>query len=308
MTSPSPSNKPSHSSYIATLDVLRLFAIILVSLQHGFSVIHRDDLTFFKGLSLGQYGVSIFCVLSGFLALRDHRSASQWIMRRLTTLLPAYWIVMIVSFLLTWMSGYKSFDFYQFCSQMLGMGFFTHGWNIVNIVSWFISLILLCYALVFLAKLSPAPGAVMMFFVVLAMACVGFHINISLSRHVLSFNCAAIAGYLMRSSSPIIISYFVIALFLLSLLSLQYSYAAVALLLLMLCIFFPNWSIKGLQRLSKYIYEYFLVHGMCFVGAVKIMRGAPVLSIILGVILSAFAAWLLKSLVDVLNKRLNMIR
>lgn len=283
------------STYIPSLDFLRLFAIILVSLQHGLSVIDREDLTMLYGMSIGQYGVSIFCVLSGFLVSKDSRPPYEWIKHRFGLIFPPYWIIMLLSFFLAWLTKYKTFDAYQFFSQMLGLGFFTHGWDLINVVSWFISLIIICYLQIFVAKMSRRPVLLILLFTVIAIMLLYSRIELSLSRHIISFNLAFIAGYLFKRHSIVTLDLCIFPLLLLSLFrSLQYSYATVGLFFLLSSLLFPNLQIKRVQQLSKYIYEYFLVHGIFFVGAVKIIGGFPIIALFIGVVSSIFAAWGLK--------------
>jgi peptidoglycan/LPS O-acetylase OafA/YrhL len=77
--------------------------------------------------------------------------------QRLRRIYPALWIVMVICFWLTWLTGYKQFDPFQVISQMLGLGFFTHPDHLVNTATWFISLLLACYLGVFVARLMKAP-------------------------------------------------------------------------------------------------------------------------------------------------------
>lgn len=270
-------------------------AILVISLQHALSVLGYEELTRFYGLSLGQFGVSIFCVLSGFLAFKSSQSANVWIKRRLWSIFPAYWIAMLVSFALAWISGYKMFDRYQFFSQMLGLGFFTHGWNLVNVASWFISLLLLCYGLAYLAKLSSIPMLMMGCFLFIAIGLVCFRIHISISRHLVSFCCAAIGGILYQRFKSGILLFCVIPLFLLSVAFQQFAYAAGSLGVLALSVIFPNVKIWGIRKMTSYIYEYFLIHGILFVGVLKFSaQNAPIPGVFIAVFLSCAAAWMLK--------------
>jgi len=137
---------------LSGFDWLRLFAIILVTYQHACTLLRLDSWTKLYRIDVGQFGVCIFLALSAILATQDKRTPWQWLWRRFVKIMPAYWIVMLVSFLLAWLSGHKSFDIWQFISQMLGTGFFTHPHNLVNSPTWFVSLLLALYLYTFLFR------------------------------------------------------------------------------------------------------------------------------------------------------------
>lgn len=284
------SERLTHYRVSDSLSLLRCFAIGLVVFQHCMSLLQRGDVVQFQGVSIGQYGVGVFCALSGFLTFQDSHSPQQWLKRRFIKIFPSYWVVMIISFFLTWLSGYKAFDLYQFISQMLGVGFFTHGWDLVNVASWFISLLLLCYSLAFLARLIGRPLLVMGGGILLAILAVGFNIHLALARHVISFNC----GGLIAQHDPRWLLAVILPLVFLIPVSFQYSLAVVSLCLLMIGLLLPAFQLKYLRKASYYIYEYYLVHGIFLVGALYITPQYPVLAISTGVLSSCVAAWGLK--------------
>lgn len=294
-------------SHIPTFDTLRLLAIALVVIQHALSANKRIDLTSFHDLTFGQFGVAIFCMLSGFLAFRDKRPPLAWALRRAVKLFPAYWIVMLISFSMTWMSGYKNFGIFQFCSQMLGTGFFTHGWNLVNSPTWFFSLLLLCYAIVFIAKITRYPVIVLSLVSIVSVILIAVHVDPALTRHTISFNCAALVSILSFPGSAVVIAASAIILASLSFIAIPYVYSATALALLLACHFFPNWSTRGISRISPYIYEFFLVHGICFLGTAKIFKNSMMLSIPAGLLISIAAAWALKKSVTLLTRYISKI-
>jgi peptidoglycan/LPS O-acetylase OafA/YrhL len=282
--------------YIDSLDLLRVFAILLVTLQHAASVTNHYGLTLIGHLSIGQLGVSIFCALSGLLALRDKSLPGPWLLRRLGKLFPAYWIVTLLGFALTWMTRYKPFDAYQFASQMLGLGYLTHGWALVNIVSWFITLILFCYFLTFLAKLSRYSLLVMCSFGSLAIVVLASGAEVVFSRHVIAFTFAAVMGCLAMGQAVGVGVALAAVLLGFAFESIQFVYAGLALLLLSFCLMFPRLTLPGIRVPSSYIYEYFLVHGICLVGAVKLFHGK--IGVLVGVGLAVVSAVALKKMVQ----------
>ena len=86
----------------------------------------------FRSLDMGQVGVAIFLGISALLGSTSRRRPVPWLVQRLRRLFPAYWLVMIVSFIVAWATGYKTFTPGQVVSQMLGLGLLTHPGSLVN--------------------------------------------------------------------------------------------------------------------------------------------------------------------------------
>lgn len=95
------------------LDGIRLFAVCLVTAQHALTLVVLDNWTLFQSLNIGQFGVALFLGLSGILVGQSHRPPLPWLLQRLRRLIPAYWVAICLSFLLTWAIGHKRFDAYQ---------------------------------------------------------------------------------------------------------------------------------------------------------------------------------------------------
>lgn len=278
------------------LDYLRLLAIVLVTVQHGMSVLGLYGQTDIRGVSYGQLGVAIFCAISGFLAFgRPGEAVGAWFFARLKGIFPAYWVAMLFSFLVTWVFHAKDFSTWQFVSQMLGLGYFTHGWNLVNIVSWFISLILLCYVIAALARMSGRPLGVLAMTALVAAALIVSHEEVDLSRHVLAFvlgGCVYLLPVTLRNSA---ITLFVILLLAMWLyLSLQFSYATLAVLALYVAVSLPIPGSLLMANLSRYIYEYFLIHGIFLVGMVRFMPSQPFVGVIIAILMSMASAYIIK--------------
>ena len=113
--------------------------------QHALSLTGHDARTMIGPFSVGQLGVAVLLGVSGLLASAASGSPSSWLARRLQRVYPAYWLVMLLSFALVYATGYKTFTVSQFVSQMAGTGLFTHPGSLVNVPTWFISLLLTCY-------------------------------------------------------------------------------------------------------------------------------------------------------------------
>ena len=151
-----PSDVSSRPNLVG-LDFARVLAMSLVVLQHTMSLADREDLTSLAGLSIGQLGVAMFLVVSGFLSFESRRTPTNWLAQRLCRVYPAFWIAMIGSFCLATLFSYKNASVGQIVSQMLGTGLWTHSDKLVNSPTWFVSLILACYFATFLSRLIERP-------------------------------------------------------------------------------------------------------------------------------------------------------
>jgi peptidoglycan/LPS O-acetylase OafA/YrhL len=275
------------------LDLLRVLAMAIVVVQHGLTAVGHYDWTMLTatGITIGQFGVSIFCALSGWFALSDNTAPAPWLLGRMAKLYPAYWIATIFAFGLAVAMG-RPVTFGLFFSQMAGLGFFTHGWNLVNVVSWFISLILLCYALATVARFSKHPQTIMTFFCAVAVCLVAARIEISLSRHVLAFAAASIAGA-RRQPKMLLIFMAMLAPFVIFQPSFIYATAALPIL----WAFYERVSIRSvvIAAAANHAYEFFLLHGMFLAGAWRLLGSAP-LAIVLGIGATFPAAILLKDM------------
>ncbi|CAG1013852.1 hypothetical protein ANRL4_05047 [Anaerolineae bacterium] len=279
----------------ASFDYLRLFAMVLVTLQHGMAVAGYYEQTTWANVNLGQLGVGLFCALSGYLAFSGSAaSAIGWLQKRLWQIYPAYWIATIAAFLLTWAAGTKRVDGWLFLSQMAGTGYFTHGWELINVVSWFISLILLCYVIAFAGKWFGAPRLMLAFAIIIALVLLATRSEVSLSRHVLTF---CVAGLIAQTyPRPAVMLIIVASLFGVSLIWPQSIYAAFSIALLALALAWQASETTLLRIASGYVYEYFLVHGIFLVALARFLPQQKLVSGAIAVTLSIVAAVILKKL------------
>lgn len=275
-------SRPVTGGRVLGLDSLRIFALFLVTWQHAASVFGAYAETQWHGISPGQTGVGLFCAISGYLAFRAApANTANWFGRRLLSIFPSYWIVTVLAFAMTMIVGSnKPITFGLFASQMLGLGYFTHGWELVNVVSWFISLILLCYAFACAARQFSNPGIFWGLIVILALVAVTTRTEVALSRHVLAFALGAL--YSLRAARPSLV---IVAAVLVGVgiwIDEQVFYSGFALLALSLAEAGWIWEPHIIRRVAAYTYEYFLVHGICLVAAARFIPSVP-LSILVAV-------------------------
>jgi peptidoglycan/LPS O-acetylase OafA/YrhL len=109
------------SKRIANLDLIRAAAIVAVVIYHTVQMMDRDGfIAIAKYTHVGQYGVDLFFVLSGFLIGqlywreridRGRVDIPRFILRRLLRTYPPYAIAMVCSFIPVWLSRHQAFDF-----------------------------------------------------------------------------------------------------------------------------------------------------------------------------------------------------
>ena len=145
------------SRHVAGLDLLRLVAVALVTMQHALTITYNAPWTMMGPINVGQLGVSLFLGVSGYLSMTSSKAAVPWLVERGRRLYPAYFVVIVASFILTWVTGYKPFSVGQVVSQILMLGLFTHPTSLINVPTWFMSLLLVGYLTIFLVRLFLAP-------------------------------------------------------------------------------------------------------------------------------------------------------
>ena len=308
------SNAPSVAPRFGGLDVLRLLAIAAVTVQHALTVVGREQATEFAGTGAryGQIGVGLFCAISGFLAFQNGAAPGAWFRRRLARLYPAFWLVMIIAFAMTWWDGRKTFGVGQLISQMLGLGYFTHGFALVNMVTWFVSLILLCYALAWAAKRARHPAIVLIAFAVAGAALMLAQQEHELSRHVIVFSLAGLAAMMPMRRRVVLLIPASVAMVGGCLINPHFAIGAICLPLLAMAVAARWPDLAPIRLLTVPIYEYFLVHGIAFSAAASLLIGWPVkLIVITGLIAAIINAlvvrYLTARLVD-LAGRLKRLR
>jgi len=288
---------------IRGLDLLRIFALLLITWQHAASALGFYAATQWRLISPGQAGVAIFCGVSGLLAFSSRPASPwQWFRRRLARIFPAYWLVTLVAFGLAFAWSAKKISVGLFVSQMLGVGYFTHGWELINVVSWFVSLIILCYALAAIAWQSDFPKTFLGVVALLAATLCALRYEVDLSRHLLSFALVALI--------PLGVSRSLLGLLGLALLAAgvfvdpQFFYCGLALSLILPVLRWPVDEPALVSKAGGYAYEYYLVHGIFLAGAVKLIAN-PLYAVSVALALSSITAIVLHRLSQPLIVRLG---
>lgn len=288
---------PKPTSTIGGLDMLRLLAIVMVTTKHALSLNDHDEWTRFGTLGIGTLGVAIFLGISALLASVSTRDAVPWLAKRLLRLYPAYWLTMIFSFVIVWFVGYKPFDTFQIIAQMLGVGMFTHGDKLINVPTWFISVILICYLVLFLGKLTRRPLAINLLMLAIIIPCVAVP-GLSwpcMMRLTTFFTVATLTLVIPAARRPQGFLASGLAVSLASPISVAYAYTGITLILIGIFALIPV-TPRFTQVVSRYSFEYYLIHGIFLIGAFSMLRGRPMVAFVIGVMSAAVAAVILHHL------------
>jgi peptidoglycan/LPS O-acetylase OafA/YrhL len=177
---------------------------------------------------------------------------------------------------------------------MLGTGLFTHARHLVNVPTWFVSLLLACYLILFLVRLSPWPRAASAVWALLLALWAFRTSSMGQSVHVPTFFIASALAALCPPSWRAAAFLAAGAAFLLRTpWSDASGYPALAFLAVGLALLLPRLP-AGLTRLASYSYEFYLVHGITLVGTLHLLPARPALAIALGLGLAALAAVLVQ--------------
>lgn len=278
------------------LDALRVVALALVVLAHVIEVARLTLRPGVLGVDWGQLGVACFCVMAGSFALGGRRTLGAWLVDRVLRLFPAYWLVTLAAFGANAVVDYKPATVGLFVSQMLGLGYFTHGGaSLVNVPSWFLSLIVACYAVAAVVRASRAPRATVGAMIAVTVALVALGVHSDFTRQVLAF----LLGMAVRQAGLLERPAAVQASIALAgagaiLIAPNFAYAGwgLAAFLLFAALPLPGW--RPVRFVSDVSYEAFLVHGPVVVLVARVLpRALPLpwpLTLLLGVVLALAAA------------------
>lgn len=254
---------------LAVIDILRLLAMVLVTAHHAVTL--GGFGAWPEPVNLGHMGVGLFCAIAGYLAFRSRKPTTAWAWDRLLRLYPAFWLATLAGYAATWATGYKPLSLKLFVAQMSGLAYFVTDRGLVNHATWFVSLILACYAWAWLAKISRLPRPMLVIGVAIGLAVM------LLTRYRAAGASAALfclvgQWALLGAPVPQALS--------------------------------PRW----LRVIADHVYEYFLVHGIFMVGAAMLFpnhRGLAALT--LGVVGGVVGAVVLRQVTLLLLRccRLN---
>jgi peptidoglycan/LPS O-acetylase OafA/YrhL len=289
-------------NYLFGLDLVRVVALGLVTAQHAFSLLEMEASTIVGQLSIGQIGVAMFLMVSGYLASESRRPPVNWLVQRLRRVYPAYWLSLAGSFVLAGVAGHKEFDAWQVVAQFLGIGLFTHLEKLVNSPTWFVTLLLICYVGSFVGRLLKIPLTLSILAAVVFAVIVGSIERPWLFSHLLTYALACCYSGVPRGRGwQLTVPCVVVLCALAANLQPAFGYTALALAAMELALQVRQipWLV---QWLADYSYEYYLVHGVALYGAIRFLPSKPFVAVSGAIAASLMAAILLKWVMDRIDR------
>jgi peptidoglycan/LPS O-acetylase OafA/YrhL len=282
------------SASLCSFDLARIAAISLVAMQHLLTISNHKPPLLLDCLNIGQLGVTVFCALSGYFSLRSSKTNNlRWIARRLKRIFIPYWISLIAIFTVNSIVGYKPVSPGLIASEFLGTALFTHPGSLVGVHVWFISLILLCYAIAFVLRWKPATLPIFALIAVTAF----FWGQPLVAGHVLSFLAGCALSKCITWTQRLRIGVLAAAICAagLAFVGTCFAYPIAATVVLLLCNAPSATSPAWLTPLSETCYEFFLVHGPIYLGLAKFAHFGIVANLAIGTSLAIIAAILLRA-------------
>jgi peptidoglycan/LPS O-acetylase OafA/YrhL len=280
--------KSTPGDRVLGLDVLRLTAMALVVLWHVASVFDLDQRHWLSRLNPGELGVTLFCGVSGFLAARaDDAKPLAWLFRRLDRLYVSYWLVLPPIFVANAIVAYKPMTASLVVSEFLGTAGLTHPDQMVGIHLWFISLIVLCYALATVIRMDRRA-----WWLAAAGATLTLDYNTLFAQHVLSF-LGGMAACRYAQRGYILACVALVLAVLAAGFRPPLAYPAVAVAALLLSTRSARSSGPLLAGLARLTYHFYLVHGPIYLALAEMLGLSPAADLLVGTFLSGAAAWCL---------------
>ena len=300
-----PDAQPSRP-ILGGLDYLRVVAVILVTIQHAAAILGDKAWMTWRGVNVGQVGVAIFLAISGFLASQSRQLPWPWFVQRMRRIYPALWIVMVICFGLTWLSGYKQFDTYQVISQMLGLGFFTHPDHLVNTATWFISLLLLCYVGIFVARLCKAQVLIGVASSLGLLASAFWVPDPSFVVHLCTFSVAFVATEMVPSAMVSKLLTFIGSLAIAWGILHEPLFFGAGLSLIAVGLALRVSKVGPFIRLIADVsYEYYLLHGVFLVGVLRGLPGPLTFRLLVALVSAVIAAKFLRLFTQRIERRMG---
>ncbi|MFO0946598.1 MAG: acyltransferase [Planctomycetota bacterium] len=290
---------------LRSFDLFRIGAMAIVAIHHALSISDLPTPGLFNGrLIIGQIGVSVFCIISGFFSMHSRGTPPlAWLRRRLTRVYVPYWITLTLLIVANQFSGYKPMNPELIFSQYLGTGYFTHPSQLLGIHFWFISLILLCYGLAVFVRLMPALVVPILGLVLCTPV-----ITSLFAAHIVSFLIGAALSLFWRERSFAVVASSVAVACLLGALYPPMShlvYSSSATIALCLCRIPMGNSSHWLTLTSERTYEFFLVHGPVYLILRKALHVSRAVNLTFGTVVAVLAAIVLERVSRPLVHRLQ---
>jgi hypothetical protein len=267
--------------------LVRVAAIACVAMQHALASSGNPSHYVFRYVDLGQGGVAIFCCLSGlFAGCGSSESVLSWLRRRLVRVYLPYWLCLPGIFLANAVAAYKPASPDLIAAQFLGVASVTHPGHQVGSHFWFITLILICYAIAALVRWERwlLPPWIIGVVVV--------PLDPGLKGQLLAFLSGMVLGYSPSSwrVAVVCLSVWTVATVFDPLYA--FPWLGVGAVLVGGLITFP--SPAWMSEASDGIYEFFLIHPPIYLGVARVFGPSLPIVLGLGTALSIVAAFALR--------------
>lgn len=251
-----------------------LWASIARIIACGMIFIYHHSGLYGKSLHpLDFYAIIVFVFLSGYFSYQKNNLNNKhliiWLMRRLKAIMIPYWQVMLLVILINQFYRYKETTFLKNTLIMLGGSMFLN--NPLYVISWFITLILLLYAFIFVFQIPSNKTYKTLIFLIC------FSCSILLNKYF--YFLAFCAGYAFK---PIKKKYF-------------NSFINIRLILLNQIAF----------KIQNYCYSFFLLHGGVLLLAIKVLKLSPFNSLVISFILTSIITFFHYNFSLILERKVN---
>lgn len=287
---------PSVKKRLIGLDLLRIFAMAGIVFQHLLPIYDQSPrLT--DWIDVGQFGVTLFCGLSGYLILNGTaKSATRvWLLRRFTRLFPAYWIALTCVFLINAVFQYKPVTAPVVVLEYLGLAGLVDGEHRIGQPFWFITLIIACYLIAAVVRRYPS---------LMIPLCVGMAILLSVAPIAAKWYCTHLLTFLFggvlanhRQRRTLVLA-LVLSAVMVWVQDTRWIYALAGTICIAGFQQIRGSSPEWLAYSSDRTYEFFLVHGTVYLGLARIANVGITMNAIAGTLIGIMAAAVLAALTD----------
>ncbi len=130
--------------------LVRIGAMLWIFTYHFLVMLDIARSPFFRSI----YAIMVFCFLSGYFSTNIQTAPHKWILKRYFRIMVPYWIVMVIMVIANYFVQYKQTTIAEIFIILSGGSLFVT--DPLYIISWFITLILLLYATVYVYALIPS--------------------------------------------------------------------------------------------------------------------------------------------------------
>ena len=252
--------------------LVRIIATLFIFLFH-----------YLKMYKMRTYGmdimrISLFCFISGYFAWKPGgTNAWQWFWHRYKAIMIPYWMVIVPVLIANGVRDYKPAPLTDAIIIFFGGSMFLS--NPVYVISWFITFILMIYALVAVSRAINQPFLSGLLFIL-----AGYTFYVGFSWKITLYLIVFTVGYLIRG----------------------YQKRKTIQVERKRSDTYDLWN-RRCFIIQSYAYHFFLVHGVFLVMMIRQFEWAAGVTLVGAVSMSLLAAWVLKQTSDRVLASINKI-